>query len=164
VAGALEGAGLAWFGALFPTGSRAALASLLAVVGLAVGTASMLGRRIRLLQINHETSQRLMGLGPYWWASINGAALGAGGFSRIGFALWYVLPVGALVSAEPPVGIALLGTYGLVRTAAVAIFLVGESNDVDLAQRFLEHRPAATDATAAFLIVISLMTAVGIGL
>jgi hypothetical protein len=63
--------------------------------------------------------------GPLAWATRNGLALGVGATSRIGFWLWYVVPLAALLSASPAWGAALYGCYGAVRASGVWALLLG---------------------------------------
>ena len=63
--------------------------------------------------------------GPLWWAIRNGVTLGFGATSRIGFLLWYVVPIGALLFGSPALGAAIYGTYELVRGAAAPAILLG---------------------------------------
>jgi hypothetical protein len=62
--------------------------------------------------------------GPLGWATRNGLALGIGATSRIGFWLWYVMPVTALLSASPLAGAAIYGLYGALRAGGVWVLLL----------------------------------------
>ena len=75
------------------------------------------GRRARLLQLDQETPQRWLHLGPNRWALRNGVSLGFAATTRIGFPLWYVLPITSFVAGNLWFGPLLWGTYGIARTS-----------------------------------------------
>jgi len=99
---------------------RAAVVTVFALVGLMIGTLEVLGKRVPILQRDGETPISWLAKSPYLWAVQNGASLGVGAGSRLGFWLWYVIPVGAFASGTPMVGAACFGLYGLVRAGGVA--------------------------------------------
>ena len=77
-----------------------------------------------MIEINRETSQALLELGPIRWSVVNGAALGVGFVSRIGFAAWYAIPLTAVGFGDPLLGSLVFGAYGAARGLAVwPIFL-----------------------------------------
>lgn len=57
------------------------------------------------------------------WAIRNGASLGLGFTSRLGFWIWYLIPASSFLLGEPLLGAALYGLYGAVRSIAVWLFL-----------------------------------------
>lgn len=102
------------FGALgvaVPESPRLAIGTLLALLLLILSVISP----HRLPQLNRETRQRLLEQGPIRWASINGFLLGTGLSSRIGYWLFYAVPVGCFVLASPSVAAGIGAEYGLVR-------------------------------------------------
>lgn len=117
--GLVSGLILGAVGSLLPTDLRIALASLLAVGAVILGTVEFIGYRLRLLQCDHETPQQWVNLGPFLWAIRNGLTLGCGATSRIGFWLWYTIPFGAFLIAQPELSAILYGTYGIIRGMAV---------------------------------------------
>jgi len=111
-------------GAQIPLNWRVTGGSLAAVGLLALGLQHLFGERPRLIEINRETSQALLELGPIRWSVVNGAALGVGFVSRIGFAAWYAIPLTALGFGDPLLGSLVFGAYGAARGLAVwPIFL-----------------------------------------
>lgn len=90
------------------------------------------------------------------WAARNGWTLGIGATSRIGFWLWYVIPLGALLLGFPPLGALVYGTYGFIRSAAVWPLIFGSrrrrGNDFNL-WLLHKHRGARTLAAAQLLLV-----------
>jgi hypothetical protein len=119
LAGAATGALLGLLGSSIGVDERAALATLLALVALAAGVRELRGGRACVIQRDAETPQRWLHRGPVVWAVLNGAALGSAFGTRLGFGLWYAVPLGALVLGDPAVGAALYGLYGAARTGAV---------------------------------------------
>lgn len=90
----------------------------LVVIGLAVvGLIQLIRRRaIKPWQLDRETSQRWLRAGPVSWAIKNGLALGLGATSRLGYWLWYLVPVGAFVSGTVVSASVIYGLYGVSRT------------------------------------------------
>lgn len=77
--------------------------------------------RAPILQINRETPESLLSRGPLLWSAANGALLGLAVTSRIGFWLWYMIPIGVFLSASPIAGAVIWGSYGLVRLGVLGI-------------------------------------------
>lgn len=115
LAAALLGGILGWVGAQASLEVRLAVATLLGLAGALVGAVEVLGRRIKVPQCDVETPQAWVKESSWKWATKNGIALGMGAFSRIGFPLWYVIPMGSLLLASPAAGGAIYGSYGLFR-------------------------------------------------
>ncbi|HEX8087116.1 MAG TPA: hypothetical protein VF529_22750 [Solirubrobacteraceae bacterium] len=115
--GALAGLLFAGAGVLAGADARVGvtLAAVVPLVGLGLWEAS--GRRARLAQRDEETPQRWLHLGPVRWAVANGASLGFALTTRLGFPLWYVIPVLAFAAGNLWFGPALWATYGIVRTS-----------------------------------------------
>jgi hypothetical protein len=124
VGGAAAGAALGLLGGMLAAPARAAAAVALAALAVLVVLLRMAGVRVPVLQRDRETPQRWMHAGPLGWATRNGLALGIGATSRIGFWLWYVVPVTALLSASPRSGAALYGLYSALRTGGVWVLLL----------------------------------------
>ena len=66
-------------------------------------------------QLNQETSVAWLEYHDWRTVALNGAALGVGVLSRIGFWAWYVLPLGAFALGDPVLGAAGFAAYALVR-------------------------------------------------
>jgi len=119
--GATVGSALGLAGAHASGATRAlALVTLpLLVIALA---ADAVGISVAIPQRNVETA--ISSLDESWrlWAVYTGAMLGFGGLTRIGFWIWYLIPVAALASGSLVAGALIWGAYGAVRTvAAVAL-------------------------------------------
>lgn len=102
---------------------RLAVAVVGAFLAIGVGSAELAGRSVRLPQLHRETPQGWLALGALRWSILNGAALGCGFASRVGFASWYVVPLSALLGGDPVLGAAIYGTYGGVRGIAPWFYL-----------------------------------------
>lgn len=124
--GLLVGALVGWGGSLLDLQARAATATALAIPLLGLSAASLHSAALRPLQCDRETPQRWVHQGPVLWPLKNGAALGFGATSRLGFALWYAIPLGALLSGSPALGALLWAVYGFMRSgSAGTIWLLG---------------------------------------
>lgn len=89
------------------------------VAAVIVGGIELWRPSSRPLQCDKETPQRWMNNGPFSWAIANGLVLGCGARSRLGFWIWYVVPVGAFLCGNAALGALAYGLYSLVRTAWV---------------------------------------------
>jgi hypothetical protein len=157
-AGALAGALLGLLGGLVPVDVRVATAVILSLAIGVVAMVELAGRRVPLLQMDRETPYGWLAPGPLWWALRNGASLGFGARTRLGFWLWYVIPLGALLAADPILGAVGYGLYGFTRTAGVAGLVRlerrGLFTDVDV----LRSSWAARIVTNAQLVLIAVLT------
>ena len=163
--GLLTGAGLGAFGGLLALDFRLAVGSILAVVAIAVGSLEFFGRRVRLPQFDCETPQRWVHKGPLRWATRNGLVLGFGATSRIGFWLWYTIPLGAFLVGAPPFGAVIYGTYGLVRALGAVFILLGILGlKVDVSDWLIERYGAARALAAGQLVFLGVATAIVVGL
>lgn len=124
-AGIACGGVLGWLGGwLLAADERLGLAVIAASVAVVLGVVELAGRRVPLPQWNRETPQEWMDRGAFAGALLNGAALGSGFATRIGFWLWYAVPVAALLSGSVSLGAALYGTYAAVRIGVTLLLLV----------------------------------------
>lgn len=159
LAGAGMGALLALIGMALPARVIAVGGIVLAAVGASVGLIEIAGGRVRPWQRDRETPQRWVRQGPVLWAIRNGAVLGVGMSSRVGFWLWYVIPLAALASGDVVLGALLYGLYSLTRGGAtlglLAVLLVSQGG-LDLAPRLLSYAPRARLLAASQLVLISL--------
>lgn len=102
---------------------RVAVATMAGLVAIFVGGLELSGRSVPVLQLDRETPQQWVHSGPVKWAFWNGASLGLGFTSRLGFWFWYVVPLAALLIGQPMIGAGLYGLYGAARGWAVWLFL-----------------------------------------
>ncbi len=163
----LSGAALGAAGILLPFEVRVAVASLLALAAVFIGSLEMLGIRVRLPQLDRETPQRWLNKGALTWALLNGVSLGVGTTSRIGFWLWYIIPLGAFLFADPALGAAIYGAYSLVRGGAVWMLILGATTGLlgeDWEDRFVLRMPTAQTIAACQLFLIGLAGTIAIGL
>jgi hypothetical protein len=165
--GALCGFALGSLGAALTLDARAALASAAALVGLAAGVAATLGVRVRPLQWDRETSQRWVRAGPIAWPLLNGAALGFGATSRIGFVLWYAIPIAAVCAGTPAGGALIYGSYGFVRAASVGLLILAgrrRSDGVGVHEWLIPWRPRAERLVGAYTLGLSALTITAFGI
>jgi hypothetical protein len=152
-------------GNLLPLDLRLAAGSVLAVAAAAAGALELFGRRIHPPQFDCETPQRWVRKGPLRWAIQNGFTLGLGAMSRIGFLLWYVVPLGALLCGNPVLGAAIYGTYGLVRGVAAPSILVAMMRlKGDISEWLVLHTEAARIPTAGQMVLTGVAVAIAVGL
>ncbi|HEX2296420.1 MAG TPA: hypothetical protein VHN37_14075 [Actinomycetota bacterium] len=166
-AGAAAGAALGLLGSRLPLDVRAAAAAVLGVTAVVVGAAELWSPRTRGPRgRDRETPQRWMDMGPLRWAARNGIALGLGFTSRLGFWLWFVVPLTGLLSGSLWVGALAYGLYGFSRTAlpgavmAAAIARPGWEYDLWLLRRGMQARSLA----AGNLVLTGAAVSVGVGL
>jgi hypothetical protein len=124
-AGAASGFALGWLGSTVPFQIRSAASAAFALVAAAIGLVELLGRRrVRVLQRNHETNRQWLYVSPVLGAMATGAVIGAGVFTRIGYWLWYVVPIGCWVVGSPMIGAAVFGTYAFTRAVVPALLAI----------------------------------------
>lgn len=117
--GTALGACLGLLGSLaLSTPHREAVGLVLAAIAASVGVYELAVGRVPLVQRNCEVPQRLMQRGPFFGTARYGVSLGAGFASRIGFALWYIVPVSSFLVGDVTAGAAIYGTYAAGRGAA----------------------------------------------
>lgn len=88
--------------------------------------------------------------------------------SRIGFWLWYIVPLTAVLSGQPALGLAIYGLYGAARGVAVWGLLVWLSRDRRHTRSALwlltDGATIARRLAAGQLIVVGLAVAIVIGI
>ncbi len=165
LAGVVTGAILGAVGSLLALDFRLAIGSVLAVAAIAVGGLELFGRRIQPLQFDCETPQRWVNKGPLRWATRNGLTLGFGATSRIGFWLWYVIPLGAFLVGDWMLGAVIYGTYGLVRALGAMVILFGMMRmKTDISDWLIQHYGDARVLAAGQLVFLGVVTALVVGL
>jgi hypothetical protein len=164
VAGLVAGATLGIVGGLLPLDIRLAVGSILAIAAIAVGGLELFGHRMQPLQFDRETPQRWVNMGALQWATRNGLTLGLGATSRIGFWLWYVIPVGAFLIGDPVASGIIYGTYGLVRALGAVVIPLGMMRlKTDISDRLVEGYGVARVLTAGQLVFLGVATAIVVG-
>ena len=161
------GATLGMAGTVLPLETRVAVASLLALAAVFIGALELLGMRVYLPQIDRETPQSWLHKGPLIWALLNGLSLGVGVTSRIGFWLWFIIPLGAFLFADPVLGTAIYGTYSLVRGASVWVLIFGVVSGLlgeDWGEKFVLRIPTAQMVAAGQLIFVGTAGMIALGL
>jgi hypothetical protein len=163
--GLAAGATLGALGNLLPGSARGAVASLLALLAIGIGVYELAGQRLPVMQCDRETPQRWIHQGPLGWAIRNGGALGCGAFTRLGFWLWYAVPTGAFLLANPFLSASLYGTYGIARGLSVwpIILVLGRWRKSRWPEWLLERAPAARTTAAAYLVLLGVAVAMAIG-
>jgi hypothetical protein len=164
--GATAGAMLGLAGGQLTSSTRAAIATLLGIVAVVVATLEVLGHRVPLVQRDTETPHGWLAAGPLLWALRNGWSLGLGAGSRLGFSLWYVIPVGAFLSGRPLVGALGYGLYGLTRTISAGglVILQNRYEDVPMFSHVLRLSPRARAVASAQLAAVGLITILVMGM
>jgi hypothetical protein len=165
LAGVVTGAILGAVGSLLALDFRLAIGSVLAVAAIAVGGLELFGRRIQPLQFDCETPQRWVHKGPLSWATRNGLVLGFGATSRIGFWLWYAVPLGAFLVGDPAFGALSYATYGLLRALGAVFILLGTLGlKIDVSDWLIERYGVARALAAGQLVLLGAATAIVVGL
>ena len=99
------------------------------------------------------------------WAIRNGLALGFGATSRIGFWLWYVVPLGAFLVGDSIFGAVIYGTYSLIRALGATVILLGMIRlKTDISDWLIERYGEARLLAAGQLIFLGAATAIVVGL
>jgi hypothetical protein len=116
VAGAIAGGLLGSLGGSFPEEFRLGAVAL-ALVGLNVlFVADVVVGPVPILQRNRTTPRRWVEENAWAWSLKAGAALGLGITNRIGFPVWYLVPVLTLGTGSSIAGAVIWAGYGLLRT------------------------------------------------
>ena len=163
------GAGLGLLGSLLGEQARASLVSLAALGLLGIGLWHLYGTRPRMAQRDCETAQEWMDRGPIRWALANGGSLGTGFLSRIGFVVWYAVPVACVGFGDPAAGAVIFGLYGATRGFAVwlwflALNVVPGLTQPALAERLFDWNAGARRLSAGMLVVLGALATVVVGL
>jgi hypothetical protein len=164
VAGLLVGAALGVVGGLVPVHARAEAMALLALVAIVVGSIELTGRRVAIPQLDRETPFHWYERGAVGWALCNGAAIGFGGGTRLGFWLWFAIPVGAFVAGSPLLGALGYGLYSFTRTAGVAGLMSLERLQRATGVEVMGFSSDARILTSLQLVVFALLALVATGM
>lgn len=164
---AFIGASLGALGAALSTSGRPAVILGVSLVGAALGGAEILGRRPWVLQRDQATNQRWMRFGATVNSAANGVAMGIGFATRIGYWLWYVLPIVAVLSGSWRTGALLFFAYASVRAGIGVFFAVTGETRRESAHRLQDYlarlNPLMRTICAGTLAVVSVAYAVAMG-
>lgn len=104
------------------------------ITPILVGVAliNLVYRLVPLLQIDRETPRDWVEEHAVYWAMKNGFFLGIGFTSRVGFWLWYIVPLSTLLIGDIRLGGMIYGVYGASRGSAVWLILlkISRANEV----------------------------------
>lgn len=166
VAGVSVGAAAGLLGSTIPVDVRTGLASVFAAALVVVGIFELMPRGLRPLECRRETPKDWVYRGkPMRWAVQNGLALGCGALSRLGFCLWYVVPLACLFSGSVLLGAAIYGAYGVARGFFVwPLIFVAHATELDLGEWLIARSTTAKRIAAVELITVCTAIAVGVGL
>jgi hypothetical protein len=143
--GFAAGSAVGFGGSKIPRDARVAISLGAAFVFAVIGVIEVTGRRVPLPQLSRETTRRY---GEMAMGSVirNGTAMGAGITTRIGFWLWYVVPVAATLSGTALGGAIIFCVYSFTRGIAPLLLILAQPAQwrlLALVQRRLAQRTAA---------------------
>lgn len=163
VVGIAAGGVLGMVGSWIEPEIRAVIAVCLALVALFVALVELAGHRLRIVQIDRETPYGWLSPGPLSWAAKNGAAIGFGAGTRLGFWLWYAIPLGALLAGNPLVGGLGYGLYSLTRTLGAGVIIVMVQRAGWTARLILDQSIRARAASNYALLALAVTAIVIVG-
>lgn len=97
----------------------------------------------------------------------NGLALAIGATNRIGFWLWYAVPLGALLTGKPLLGALVYGAYGVTRGGAVLPMLLplwSRFPDNEVGNWLISKYDGVRSLTAAALVVLGVAVLLLVGI
>jgi hypothetical protein len=158
--GLAVGLSLGELGSRFGAATRVPLAGWLAVAALVVGLLEARGSIGQPIQLSVESPRRWSSFGPILWPLANGAILGIGFATRIGFWLWWIVPFSALLSGSPQHGALVYGCYALARSASagVVMMLPRLSPRPDWGKELIAWRRPATRVSGVTLATVAVVT------
>ncbi len=161
----IAGAALGALGSLVGLSARAWLAVGFGAVAIIIGLVELLGRQLQPLQRTRETPQSWLSLGSWRAAALHGGSLGLGATTRIGFWLWYVVPVGAFVSGEAIMGALIFGVYGGTRGASLVPLALSARRlgQASVGRRLLVRAGSVRRLCGAMLAIVGIALVVGVG-
>lgn len=163
VAGIAAGVSLGWVGSAIAPEFRAVIVVCLAFMALLISLTELFGHRVRMIQIDRETPYEWLGPGPLLWAARNGAAIGFGAGTRLGFWLWYVVPLGSLLAGSPILGGIAYGLYSLTRTLSAGGIIVMVQRASWTASHILDKSASARASANLVLLALALTALVIVG-
>lgn len=120
LAAALLGGGLGAAGAVAAPSTHGSV-----TVGVALVVLGACLTTHRPWQIDHETAGGWLSFEDWRTAAMNGTALGLGASTRLGFWLWYALPLGAWAAGSAWAGATVLAVYAMTRLTLSASLTQG---------------------------------------
>ena len=156
------GACVGLIGVLAPVSGSHTAESIAGLSLIAAACVEIWADRFPLFQRPRNTPRRWT-QHPTTWAAKNGVALGTGMTTRIGFGLWYVVPISIALSGSVASGVLIGGVYGFVRTAGVImpLRLTFRRGMAPSAKILLGLIPAVRLWTAAILLATGVYFAIG---
>lgn len=165
ISGVILGAMLGFLGSWVNADVRIAAASLLGVVAVVIGVLELYDKT-SVLECDKETPQSWVHHGPIIWPIENGLALGCGATSRIGFWLWYVIPLSSLLSGKVEYGALIYATYSFTRGMSIWFIIFGLTRLVkeDWTVWLLKNRTNMRLLSATHLILLGLFVIIVFGI
>lgn len=164
-AGVLAGAAVGALGGIVSDSTRAVSGTIIGFAAMCTGIVGLVSLSPNPLQCNRETPRKWVRKGPVAWPLLNGVALGFGATTRIGFWLWYVVPAGSFLVADPRIGAAIWGTYGLTRASSAGVIWRMQAVRTDWTYlHLLRYRAAANQVTTVMLCIVGFTTFALMGL
>lgn len=117
--GIAMGVVLGTVGSMMSLRTRVAFATLVALTSVVIGILEALGVRVRLPEPHGQTPRRWLDQGSFVGPAKNGIALGFGLATKVGFSMWYLIPIGALLTGSALGGGVVYGAYAFVRGLGV---------------------------------------------
>ena len=143
-------AGAALTGAFVGLLGAAVEPSMRALLAVAAVSTVIVGAAIRPVpwQLDRETNTRWLTYNDWRTAAYNGLALGVGFTTRIGFWLWYLVPLTAFVTADPVLGAVGFTVFALTRVGLSALLT---SADIYISDGIIRARMIADPLALAAL-------------
>lgn len=161
----LAGAALGALGAMLSLESRAGLATLLAFGAVPLALAQLAGASVGPIQCDRLTPKRWARQRALGWALRNGASLGLGAFTKLGFWLWYAVPLASFLAARPLTGAFIYGSYGVVRGAGIwAMIAAWQWRRFETQEWLIQEAPRARRLAALALAALAAFVFVAVGL
>jgi hypothetical protein len=143
---------------------RYAIGTLLGGLAVIAGVTDLLGES-RPVQCDRETPLDWISRRRAIWPLANGAALGFGATSRVGFWLWYSVPIGSVLSAWPPAGAVIWGIYGFTRSVSAGViwYRYSRSEGRELGQVLTQFdRARLTTSSLTIVLGVTLFILLGV--
>lgn len=154
VGGVAAGGLLGSIGSITPAAVRTVIGIVVASTVLVSSIAFSGYEKYRVLAFDRETPQSWVRT-SIGWAVRNGATLGIGFATRIGFISWYLIPLFAFTAGAWSLGVLVYGGYGLFRATfpALIAWSMQDSPEGEIGDRLLAWRPVAsrTDVFTALI-------------